>query len=185
MELKDIVSVAGVGGLNKIIGRTKTGLVLESMDEKKKRFATGLQDKVSILEDISMYTTDGDLPLAKVLFKLNEKGDVPDPKEEPAKLRAFLVDAIQLDSERVYDSDIRKLITWFHMLKTDLDFSKLLEDEKKEDDSGTEHAEGEEKVATRVSGSHSNKAPITGRPMPKANSKGAGGSKTTYRPKSI
>ena len=211
MELKEIVSIAGIGGLHKIIGRTKTGLILESMNETKKRFATGIQDKVSVLEDISMYTTEGDMRLAEVLVKLNERGDVPSPKDSPATLRAFLVSAINLDSERVYDSDIKKLLTWFHSLKDIVDFSKLLDEPATEETAdaaveadapkaktkkaaakkGTEEevkAEEKEKPKAAAKKTTATKTPKTTAPKnsaPKANSKGAGGSKTTYRPKSV
>ncbi len=186
MNLKEIVSIAGVSGLNKIIGRTKTGLILESMNEPKKRFATGIQDKVSVLEDISMYTVDGDMRLAEVLVKLNERGDVPSQKEDAATLRKFLVETINLDSERVYDSDIKKLINWFHVLKQILDFSTLLTE--------TEDAEGAEKPAADLAVDtevkiKAPKAPKTSTPKtsapPKANTKGVAGSKNTYRPKSV
>ncbi|MFN5883952.1 MAG: DUF5606 domain-containing protein, partial [Bacteroidota bacterium] len=74
MKLKEIVAIAGVGGLHKIIGRTKNGLILETLAEPKKRFPTGIQDRVSVLDDIAMYTIEGDLRLAEVLIE-NEPVD--------------------------------------------------------------------------------------------------------------
>lgn len=131
MKLKEIVAISGISGLHKIIGRTKNGLILETLDTKK-RFPTSIQDKVSVLEDISMYTEDGDLALAEVFVKLNEKGKVPTAKDDAKTQRKYLVDTIKLDSERVYDSDIKKLLNWFHALKDVLDFSTLLETEEAE-----------------------------------------------------
>lgn len=130
MNLKEIVAISGVSGLHKIIGRTKTGLILESLNETKKRFPTNIQDKVSVLEDISMYTEEGDMRLAEVFVKLNEAGNVPTPKDDPKAQRKFLVDTIKLDSERVYDSDIKKLLTWYNILKDMLDFKTLLVEEE-------------------------------------------------------
>lgn len=127
MKLTEIVAVSGIGGLHKIIGRTKTGLILESINETKKRFATGIQDKVSILDDVSMYTLSGDMRLAEVFVKLNNTGKVPGIKEDPKLLRKFLVDTIELDSERVYDSDIKKLLSWYHIIKDLVDFNTLIE----------------------------------------------------------
>lgn len=129
MKLKEIVAISGISGLHKIIGRTKNGLILETLDTKK-RFPTSIQDKVSVLEDISMYTEDGDLSLAEVFIKLNDKGKVPTSKEDGKVQRKYLVDVIKLDSDRVYDSDIKKLLNWFHALKDTLDFSTLLETEE-------------------------------------------------------
>ncbi len=134
MKLKEIVAIAGVGGLHKIIGRTKNGLILETLAEPKKRFPTSIQDRVSVLDDIAMYTVEGDLRMAEVLVKINqaEKSGKPVPtsKDDTKALRNFLVEIIQLDSERVYDSDIKKLINWYGLLKDLLDFTTLLEEEQ-------------------------------------------------------
>jgi len=185
MNLKEIVSIAGISGLNKIIGRTKSGLILESLNEPKKRFATGIQDKVSVLDDISMYTMDGDMRLADVLIKLNERGDVPSTKEPVEAQRKFLIETINLDSERVYDSDIKKLTNWFHTLKEILDINSLKEEAEATDEEKVTEAsvEGEEKPKVKAP-----KVPKTATPKggaPRANTKGVAGSKNTYRPKSV
>jgi hypothetical protein len=134
MKLKEIVAIAGVGGLHKIIGRTKNGLILETLAEPKKRFPTGIQDRVSVLDDIAMYTIEGDLRLAEVFVKINgaEKSGktVPTSKDDSKQQRTFLIETIQLDSERVYDSDIKKLINWYGLLKDLLDFATLLEEDQ-------------------------------------------------------
>ncbi|MBP9186936.1 MAG: DUF5606 domain-containing protein [Bacteroidia bacterium] len=144
MNLREIVAISGVGGLHKIIGRTKTGLILESLNETKKRFPTSIQDKVSVLEDISMYTEDGDMRLAEVFVKLNENGKVPTSKDDVKTLRKFLVDVIKLDSERVYDSDIKKLITWYNALKDIVDFKALLAEQQAEEAEAIAAEEAEE-----------------------------------------
>ncbi len=194
MELKDIVSIAGVSGLHKIIGRTKTGLILETIGTGK-RFPTSIQDKVSVLEDISMYTEEGDMKLNEVLVKVNEKekaGDtIPDTKADVKEQRAFITATIKLDNERVYDSDVKKLLNWYHILKSHLDFATLMNEpaaeEKTEETNKTEATtEGEEKPKAKKTAAP--KTPKTTAPKniaAKANSKGAGGSKTTYRPKSV
>lgn len=133
MKLAEIVAISGISGLHKIIGRTKTGLILESLNETKKRFPTSIQDKVSVLEDISMYTEEGDMRLAEVFVKLHNTGNVPTAKDDAKAQRKFLVDTIKLDSERVYDSDIKKLLTWYHLAKDLVDFSTLLEEETTEE----------------------------------------------------
>ncbi|MFA6261481.1 MAG: DUF5606 domain-containing protein [Bacteroidia bacterium] len=186
MDLKDIVSIAGIGGLHKIIGKTKAGLIVESFGDSPKRFATGIQDKVSILEDISMYTQDGDMPLAEVLTKLNERGDVPTSKEAMETQRKFLIETINLDSERVYDSDIRKLLTWFHSLKEFIDFTTLVKvaDESGEAEKIKSADTEDDKPKAKAPKTPKNTAPKTGT-APKANTKGVAGSKNTYRPKSV
>jgi hypothetical protein len=192
MELKDIVAVSGQTGLHKIIGRTKNGLILETIGTGK-RFATSYQDKVSVLEDISMYTQEGDLHLAQVLVKINAKGNVPTPKEDAKAQRQYLIETIDLDSERVYDSDIKKLINWYAALKDVLDFVKLAEE--KTEESVVEENQVEEKLETAVDEKPKKAAAKKAAPkktasktaQPKATkvSTKSAASTNTYRPKSV
>jgi len=128
MELKDIVAISGVSGLHSITGRTKNGLIVETIGSGRK-FATSFHDKVSVLEDISIYSLEGDLHLSEVLLKLHAATEVP-AKDDLKKVRQFLIEAIQLDSERVYDSDLKKLMTWYYLIKDSLDWEKLANKEE-------------------------------------------------------
>lgn len=191
MTLKEIVAISGIGGLHKIIGRTKSGLILESLNESKKRFATGIQDKVSVLEDISMYTTEGDMPLAEVLIKVSAQKNIPTAKDDVQIMRKFLVDTIQLDSERVYDSDIKKLLTWYNTLQGLVDFSKLTSEEEATENAAdqTEEAktEGEEKVkkvAKKVAPPKQTTVKTSSPKASKLSSKSTANT-NTYRPKSV
>jgi len=192
MELKDIVAVSGQTGLHKIIGRTKNGLILETIGTGK-RFATSYQDKVSVLEDISMYAQEGDLHVAQVLVKINAKGNVPTPKDDAKAQRQYLIETIDLDSERVYDSDIKKLINWYSALKDILDFAKLAEE--KTDEAGIEENKEEEKVEAALEEKPKKTAAKKAAPkktaaktaQPKATkvSTKSAASTNTYRPKSV
>ena len=189
MELKDIVAVSGQGGLHKIIGRTKNGLILETIGSNKK-FATGYQDRVSILEDISMYAIDGDIKISEIFFKANALGNVPTSKDDAKLQRKYLVDLINLDSERVYDSDIKKFFTWYNALIGLVDFSTLNNEVKNdgsndaiEEDEVENKEEKPKKVVEKKTTKTQTIAPKN--TIPKTNSKGAGASKTTYRPKSV
>lgn len=191
MTLKEIVAISGIGGLHKIIGRTKSGLILESLSESKKRFATGIHDKVSVLEDISMYTTEGDLPLAEVLVKINEQKNIPTAKDDVKLIRKFLVDSIQLDSERVYDSDIKKLLTWYNTLKNLVDFNTLTaEDDVAEtttaqtDEVKPESEEKAKKAAKKTAAKKQPSAKTAAPKSPKVSSKSTANT-NTYRPKSV
>jgi hypothetical protein len=125
MELKDVVAISGMSGLHHVTGRSKNGLIVETIGTGRK-FATGFHDKVSVLEDISIYTLEGDMHLSDVFINLNNSSNLPEAKEDIKKIRTFLIECIQLDSERVYDSDIKKLMNWFHALKSVLDFNTLV-----------------------------------------------------------
>lgn len=190
MDLKELVAIAGIGGLHKIIGRSKTGLILETLAEPKKRFATGMHDKVSVLEDISMYTLEGDVPLTQVFVKLNATEQAgtaaPDSKADAKAQRAFVHTAINLDNERVYDSDIKKLLTWYNLLKDSLDFAAMAAGEATEVEAEeTTEAEKPKKAAAKKTAAP--KTPKTAKPKDQAakvSSKGAG-TQNTYRPKSV
>lgn len=192
MELKDIVAVSGQTGLHKIIGRTKNGLILETIGTGK-RFATSYQDKVSVLEDISMYTQEGDLHLAQVLVKINAKGNVPTPKDDAKAQRQYLIETIDLDSERVYDSDIKKLINWYAALKDVLDFAKLAEEkteeaaveENKEEEKVEAVVEEKPKKAAAKKAAPKKTAAKTAQPKATKVSTKSAASTNTYRPKSV
>jgi hypothetical protein len=193
MDLKEIVAIGGISGLHKIIGRSKSGLILETMTEPKKRFSTGIHDKVSVLEDISMYTEDGDVALAEVFVKLNANGASTVTSKDDAKAqRAYVNTVVKLDNDRVYDSDIKKLITWYNLLKDQLDFTQLANKEVA-NEKGTKVAEdttepGDDKVKKAAfKKATTSKVPKNAAPKdmtPKISSKGAG-NKNTYRPKSV
>ena len=138
MQLKDIVSVAGKSGLHKIIGKGTSGLVLETLDESVKRSITPLNQKVSILDDISVYTLDGDMKLVEVFIKIEEKDKSgnysPLPKDSSAiMIKNWFIGIIpNYDMERVYNSDIQKISNWYNLLKGKIDFNAKPEVEEAE-----------------------------------------------------
>jgi hypothetical protein len=130
MDLKDVVSIAGIGGLHKIVGQRPTGLIVETLDEQKKRFPTNLTQKISILDDISIYTIEGEARLREVMQSIHEKeksgATVPGKKDSDNDIRAFVESVLPTyDKERVYISDLKKLVVWYHTLKTMLDWDAL------------------------------------------------------------
>ncbi len=122
MKLTDIASVTGKGGLFKVISPTKSGVILESLDEKKAKLVTAANQRISLLSEISIYTTtkEGTTPLGDVLKKIHAlyQGDVGiDGEAEATELRAFLKTAVpDFDVDRVYVSDIKKLVKWYGIL---------------------------------------------------------------------
>lgn len=122
MELSKIASVSGKGGLFKIISPTRSGLILESLDETPSRIVTSGNQRVSVLDEISIYTTtaEGTIALAQVLISIKEKyGDnlSVDPDGGSSVLAGFMKEILpEYDSVRVYQSDIKKLIKWYHIL---------------------------------------------------------------------
>ena len=138
MELSDIASVSGKGGLYKVLKPTRTGAILESLDGHKKKMVVGMNAKVSILSDISVYTTDGDgaLPLVEVLQRIHKEfnGDTGLGKSSDSdELKSFLKFVLPTyDEERVYVSDIKKIVTWYGQLnELDPKIFEAKEEEKK------------------------------------------------------
>ena len=133
MDLSGIISIAGMSGLYKVVAQTKNGLIVESIAEKK-RVPTYSTQRISALEDISIFTTGEDMPLKDILQKISDKltaGPALDHKAADDELKAFFAEAVpEYDKERVYISDIRKVINWYNILQK----NDLLKEKEKTDD---------------------------------------------------
>jgi len=122
MTLAEIATISGKGGLFKVVAPTKSGVILESLDEAKTKVVASASNRLSILQEISIYTTtkDGTVSLEDVLKKIHaEFGDDPgiDAEADGNELRAFLKSVLpEYDENRVYVSDIKKLVKWYQIL---------------------------------------------------------------------
>jgi hypothetical protein len=123
MDFKEIATISGKGGLFRIVKPTRTGVILEALDQQKTRVVAGPQQRVSLLKEISMYTTtkEGSVALEDVLQSVFEKyGTDALPvsgKSEGSQLQSFMTDVLpDYDQDRVYASDIKKLVTWYGIL---------------------------------------------------------------------
>ena len=122
MNFKDIAAVAGKPGLYRIVSPTRSGVVFEALDEKKTKLVAGMSMRVSVLNDISIYTLteEGAEPLESVMKKIdaNYQGDTGvDASATDAELRAFLKSVLpEFDQDRVYVSDIKKLNAWYLLI---------------------------------------------------------------------
>lgn len=119
MNLRGIVSVSGKPGLYKVIGQNKSGFVLESLDEQKLKLVVNLStSKMASLEDITIFGEDDDLKLVEILERMKESSSVPEAKADGKSLRSFFREvAPGHDEEKVYASDIKKIVNWFNILK--------------------------------------------------------------------
>jgi hypothetical protein len=139
--LKGILSISGQSGLFKMVAESKNNIIVESL-ETLKRMPVHSTSKVSALEDIAIYTENGDVPL-KDIFKLisdKENGGLAiSPKSSANELKAYFEKIVpEYDKDRVYISDIKKVLLWYNTLqqKDLLDFSEK-EEESKDADSET------------------------------------------------
>src|SRR5690554_3438993 len=120
MNLRGIVSVSGKPGLFKLIGQNKSGFILESLDDQKLKIVVNMSNtKMASLEDITIFGDDEDIRLPDVFEAMKAETALPDAKKADGKaLREFFrTVAPTHDEERVYASDIKKIIGWFLILK--------------------------------------------------------------------
>lgn len=147
MSLKGIMSISGLGGLFKVIAQTKTGFIVESLTDKKKSIVHSSQ-KVSMLDDISVYTTSDDKPLKEVLWTMKETAGESLPvssKSEPTELKKYFKTVVpDFDEGRVYASDIKKIVSWYGLLKDIL----TKEEEPKEAETVSEVSSPKEETET-------------------------------------
>lgn len=118
--LKEILSVTGKPGLFKLISQGKNMLIVESLIDGK-RMPAFTKDKVVSLSDIAIFTENEEVPLIQVFEKLRIKENSAvasiDSKSDNDKLRKFMLEVLpEYDRDRVYPSDIRKLINWYNIL---------------------------------------------------------------------
>ncbi|MDA0196487.1 MAG: DUF5606 domain-containing protein [Bacteroidetes bacterium] len=135
MDFSEIASVAGKSGLFKVFNPTRNGLILESLNDQSK-LVVGPTSKVSILAEISIFTTstDGSEPLDRLMQKIYKefKDDIGiTGSADPQELRAFLKHVLpEYDDDRVYVSDIKKLVNWYNCIVKQLP-EMLVEKEEK------------------------------------------------------
>jgi hypothetical protein len=139
MEFNKIIAVTGKPGLFQVISQSKSAIIVSALTDDK-RVAISTTQNVSLLENIAIYTYEEDIPLLKVfkaMFEKTEGKEAVSHKESGKKLEAFFAEVLpDYDAERVYTSNIKKVIQWFNLLvKAGMDFSKIeasTEENKKE-----------------------------------------------------
>jgi hypothetical protein len=122
MDLREIAAITGKPGLYRILKPNKNGVIVESLDAAKTRVLAPATSKISILSEITMYTTDaeGSIPLPTVFVRIHEKyaGKLTiTAKSAASELQALMADVVpDYDSEKVYTSDLKKLVTWYSII---------------------------------------------------------------------
>ena len=122
MTLDDVATLSGKGGLFKVFKPAKSGVILESLDDAKTKLVATPNHKLSILSEISIYTTtkEGTIALADVLKKIHASfgNDLGlDADADGSELKSFLKSVLpEYDENRVYVSDIKKLVKWYSVL---------------------------------------------------------------------
>jgi hypothetical protein len=118
MQLSGIIAISGRPGLFKVIAQGKNSVIVESMIDKK-RFPAYATERISTLDDISVFTYEEDVKLTDIFAKMLElyPTEAPSHKADMKELEAALAQFLpNWDQDRVYPSDVRKLFQWFNLL---------------------------------------------------------------------
>jgi hypothetical protein len=152
MDLSKILSISGKSGLFQVVSQLKNAVLVESLLDKK-RFPAFAHEKTSSLEEIAVFTATEEKPLKEILKAIYDKLEgkpALDAKSDNKLLQAFFLEVVpDYNSERVYISDIRKIISWYNLLLEHqlLDFTEK-EEEKSEEEKSEEEKSEEKKEET-------------------------------------
>ena len=141
MSLDKILSISGKPGLYQIVAQTRTGAIVESLIDKK-RITVGAHSNISILSEIAIYTLTEEIPLKNVLntIKTKANGQPTEISHKASKddLEEFFFDVLpDYDEDRVYPSDIKKVIQWYNILQKN-DLLSVLDTDEDDDTSEEE-----------------------------------------------
>ena len=121
-DLKELAAISGMSGLHRLLRPAHHGVLVESLAERPVRTLAPAKNKVSLLSEISIYTQDHDVtvPLTEVFERMYQQHGATLPvsaKSSERELSGFLAEVIpDYDRERVYQSDIKKLVTWYSLV---------------------------------------------------------------------
>lgn len=120
--LQTILSISGKPGLYKLVSRGNNNLIVEVLDETKKRQPIFATDRVTSLTDIAIFTESEDMPLGEVLAKVRDKEEGKEcslnwRKASSKELQCYFAEVLpSFDRDRVHNSDIKKLLQWYDLL---------------------------------------------------------------------
>ncbi len=130
VNLKDIASIAGMSGLYRIVSPTRSGVIIETLDEKASRQVAQSKHRISLLHEISIYTEDAEVtvPLADVFDRIRQQYGPEltiNSKAPNAELFNFIQSIVpDYDRNRVYASDIKKIVTWYNTVSKYVPFDE-------------------------------------------------------------
>jgi hypothetical protein len=139
IDLSGIISITGQPGLYKIVAQSKNGIIVEGLQDKK-RTNVYASTKVSTLSDISMFTTGDDKPIEEIMTEIHKKekgGPAVDNKADDKTVEKYFAQILpDYDKDRVYVSNMRKLLSWYNALQT----TGNLKEKEKNTENGEEKA---------------------------------------------
>ena len=125
--LQEVANISGKPGLYRIVKPGRAGVIVETLDAKKKKELIPVNAKVSVLKDISIYTEqyDKSVPLADLFLKIRElfgtQVEMDLKSANATELFDFMAKILpDFDRERVYSSDVKKIVQWYNILSAEL-----------------------------------------------------------------
>ena len=142
MEYGKIISVTGLGGLFELVGSKKDGAIVRSLEDKTTRFVASRVHNFSHLESIEVYTVRDNVNLVEVFTAMKNSGEPLPSEKDNAAVKAYFEKVYpDMDFERVYASDMKKMVKWFSILQANnVDF-KLSEGAEKESEDAEQGVE--------------------------------------------
>ena len=132
-DLAKTLSIRGQHGLFNYIAQSRTGAIVEAFEDKK-RYNFSANAGITTLEDISIYTAEGEVKLKEVFASLHKElkeADAPAPKAAPAEFQALFSKVIpNYDADRFYVSHMKKVVDWYNELKNFASLDFVEEDEE-------------------------------------------------------
>ena len=137
MALDKIIAIGGKPGLYELIAQTKGGFVGESLVDKK-RLTVSIRAKVSVLSEIAIYALDREVPLLEVFEAIHKKEEGKEtsvsPKADKLALEEYFFSILpNYDEDRVYASDMKKILSWYNLLLNSGTLKEALEAETTEE----------------------------------------------------
>lgn len=150
MDYSKLVAVTGLPGLYELINSKTDGAIVRSLDDNSTRFASSRIHNFSHLESIEVYTTGDNVNLVDIFHAMEKaSGSLPDSKDNAAVKKYFEKAYPELDFERVYPSDLKKMVKWYEVLKKNKVEIKLTEIPEEEEEVEEVKAEKAEKPAKK------------------------------------
>jgi len=142
MEYGKIISVTGLGGLFELVGSKKDGAIVRSLEDKSTRFVASRVHNFSHLESIEVYTVRDNVNLVEVFAAMKNSNEPLPSDKDNAAVKAYFQNVYpNIDFERVYASDMKKMVKWFSILQAnnvDFKLSESAEEENEDTEQGVE-----------------------------------------------
>jgi hypothetical protein len=160
IQLKDILAISGKGGLFKFIAQARNGIVVESLEDQKRHVAPATA-RVSSLEDIAIFTTDEEVPLADIFFMVHEKSEGKETTSHKApveELKSQFKELVpEYDEDRVYVSDIKKVFQWYNQLHKHQLLEVIDKEEEQDEDKSADQKEEQKEAPAEKPGKGADK----------------------------